>query len=127
MSKQSHSNPELDNVLEAGRHTPGWIQGHHVNPDGSISKDMTGVYCHTETGTKQICDVFFHANVKQAEANARLIAASPDLLAELHKAAANYLKLATEDFGQDVVASDSWIREYNRTLALIARATGEAA
>ena len=113
---RGHARAESAKAAKPGAaHTPGpWAVDRPLK--GKYRGDFAIVPKHPETGRVVGPAFAYLAKGRDdiQEANARLIAAAPDLLAQVERAARNYWKLATEDFGRDPVAAESWMREYRR-------------
>lgn len=103
-------------MSKQAKHTHGpWEVESHYSPDGSdlvILHDQCTVIadCRNQCGVRD-CD--------EAEANARLIAAAPDLLEALERIRRTSV---AETFGGDVGRFQSWLDSF--TDAAIARAKG---
>ena len=103
---------------EQGKHTPGpWA----VNPFAAQ------VDAFNENGGATVCELLWPTEVRseaETEANARLIAAAPDLLAAL-KALRRYITIRYSEFGE--VLNEGAVTDLATIDAAIAKAEGRSA
>jgi len=107
------------------KHTPGpWLVSDGWEPNPHAVVDTQCVYGPPRIGV--VAHVVMAAqdggHREERKANARLIAGAPDLVEVLLRAAANYRKLANEDFRADPVAAASWGAEEDRVRAVLFKA-----
>lgn len=103
------------------KHTPGpWIED-HFQYAGEHQRD---IYAELSDGSRvQVAAVAEMLGFRphwEAEANANLMAAAPDLLEALEKVAGHFLMLATGN-----MPAESYADDFNAAQAAIARARGE--
>lgn len=77
-------------MSKSNKHTPGPWKFHHEDGFNKIKSDAV------ETGFKDLALVYGGGRFQDANANARLIAAAPDLLEALERLAADYADRVTK-------------------------------
>ena len=117
--------------MTQGKHTPGpWAVGNRYSETGVFSADGETLVANTHSSQRNFDR---DAQVTEQHANARLIAAAPDLLEALRglvaehlpDAEANFEYLSREGNHAQLEQEECDLRKWQAARAVIAKATGE--